>query len=534
MQPGLFPVSLPVSLPVLLPVLALAWATSPDARTGVPATETGPPAVVLPLLTPPPPDPGQRRQWLRARLDELFGLPSLASAKVSVLVSEPEGNKIVYARGEKTALNAASNVKIVTSAAALALLGPEYRWRTAVYGPARSGARWLEPGGVLAGDLVLRGTGDPALVTQDLAALAADLASLGLRRVRGGLVVDATFFDGAGLGPAYDQKSESAAFRSPSSAASLDGNAVTVTITPGPTAGAPARVAVDPASPYFVVAGQVITARSGPAVPIVETGNAGDGRTRVALAGRIRAGSEPRTFSRRVVHPELFLGHTFKQILQKRGVAIDKPLRVAPLPAEGWRALAAHHSPPLAIVAHDLNKRSSNFAAEQVIRTLGAEVIGVPGTWNKGLEAVGRYLESVGIPRSRYRMDNGAGLYDSNRFSAEQIATVLRAVLRDFRISGEFLASLAVAGADGTLAQRMAGTVAERYVRAKTGSLANVSCLSGVAGAPGQRPLVFAILMNDLVNPLEARAIQDRAAEILVSYLDPASPAPPPGAPKGP
>ena len=95
-------------------------------------------------------------------------------------------------------------------------------------------------------------------------------------------------------------------------------------------------------------------------------------------------------------------------------------------------------------------------------------------------------------------MMNGSGLYDSNRFSAEQIVTILRAASRDFRISAEFLSSLAVAGTDGTIAHRMGGTLAERYVRAKTGTLATVSCLSGFAGSPGQTPLVFSILMNDV------------------------------------
>jgi D-alanyl-D-alanine carboxypeptidase/D-alanyl-D-alanine-endopeptidase (penicillin-binding protein 4) len=160
-----------------------------------------------------------------------------------------------------------------------------------------------------------------------------------------------------------------------------------------------------------------------------------------------------------------------------------------------------------------------------VVRTLGAEVVGRPGSWDKGLEAVARYLDSIGVARASYKMANGSGLYDSNRFSAEQIAAVLRAAMRDFRIAGEFLASLAVAGADGTLGHRMAGTVAERYIRAKTGTLANVSCLSGIAGAPGQRPVVFSILMNDVPNPFEARAIQDRAAELLVSFLEPERPA---------
>jgi D-alanyl-D-alanine carboxypeptidase/D-alanyl-D-alanine-endopeptidase (penicillin-binding protein 4) len=474
----------------------------------------------------PPPSPAERSAWLRSRLDDLLGQPSLAGARISVIVTDSDAGKVIYARGEKTGLNAASNVKLVTSAAALSLLGPEYRWKTAVYGPARSpaqtGGRWLDPGGELPGDLYLRGSGDPTLDAQALAELAGSLSALGLRRVRGALVVDATLFDGARLGPAYDQKTESAAFRAPSSAASLEGNAVTVTVVPGAAAGAPARVVVEPPSPYFIVAGRITTAARGPAVPTIETSDAGGVQTRITVGGRVLLGSEPRAYSRRVVHPDVFVGQTFRRSLDRRGIAVDKPLRIGPLPADGWRMLASHDSPPLAVVVQDLNKRSSNFASEQVLRTLGAEVIGAPGTWDKGLEATARYLESLGVQRPSYRMTNGAGLYDSNRFSAEQVALVIRAALRDFRIAGEFLASLSVAGADGTLAQRMGDTGAARYVRAKTGTLANVSCLSGVAGAPGQRPLVFSFLMNDLANPAAARAIQDRAAEILVAFLEPA------------
>jgi D-alanyl-D-alanine carboxypeptidase/D-alanyl-D-alanine-endopeptidase (penicillin-binding protein 4) len=158
--------------------------------------------------------------------------------------------------------------------------------------------------------------------------------------------------------------------------------------------------------------------------------------------------------------------------------------------------------------------------AEQVVRTLGAEIVGRPGTWEKGLEAVARYLAAIGVPRGSYQMTNGSGLYDSNHFSAEQITAVLRSASRDFRISAEFLSSLAVAGTDGTIAHRMAGTLAERYVRAKTGTLATVSCLSGFAGSPGHVPIIFSILMNDIASAAEARRAQDRVAELLVAYLE--------------
>ena len=472
--------------------------------------------------TPPPPaDPDARKAWLKARLDELGSQPGLAGAKIGLLVADFETGQIIYAHNEKMPLNAASNVKLVTSAAAISRLGPEYRWRTVVYGPTTSGGRTFNASGELSGDLYLRGSGDPTLTTEDLASLAMALAGQGLRRVRGGLVIDASAFEGGTLGPGYDQKNETAAYRAPSSAASLNSNAVLVTALPGPKARAPARITIDPASPYFVVTGRIVTAGlTGPAVPMVETGDL-DEQTRITLSGRIRLGSEPRPFLRRVVHPEWFLGHTFREVLKRHGITIDKPLRLGTVPAEGFRTLASHDSPALAVVLHDLNKRSSNFAAEQVLRTLGGEVVGRPGSWDKGLEAVARHLESLGIQRNSYKMTNGSGLYDSNRFTAAQLVTVMRAALRDFRIASEYLASLAVAGIDGTLGQRMGTSPAHRYVRAKTGTLANVSSLSGVVGAPGEKPLLFSMLVNDVASPVSARVAQDRAAEAMVLYLDP-------------
>jgi D-alanyl-D-alanine carboxypeptidase/D-alanyl-D-alanine-endopeptidase (penicillin-binding protein 4) len=467
----------------------------------------------------PPRDPVERRAWLDARLDELWTTPVLAKAKISAIVLESDSGKILYAHGEKTALNAASNVKIVTSSAALSLLGPEYRWRTtlAIVGP--PGGPPLPAGGELGGDLYLRGAGDPTLSTEDLATMVGDLAALGLHKVRGSLVIDDSLFDGGYVPPAYDQKNESTPSRAASSAASLNDNVVAVTIIPGAAAGAPARVVIDPASPYFTVAGRVVTATSGPAVPGVETKEEG-GRTRVSVSGRVRLGADPRTVYRRVAQPSLFLGQTLRQLLEKRGIAIGGSVRVGAAPAQGLRVLAAHDSAPLAVVVQELNKRSNNFTAEQILRTLGAEIGGHPGNWDKGLKAVARYLAGLDIKVGSYQMMNGSGLYDSNRFSSEQIATILRGAAHDFRISAEFLASLAVAGTDGTIAHRMGGTLAERYVRAKTGTLANVSCLSGFAGSPGRTPLVFSIIVNDVPNPNDARRAQDRAAELLVAYLE--------------
>ena len=501
-------------------------AAEPEVPVGKPSgrpvlANTPRPPTAADLAKPPPKDPVARREWLRTQLDEVFGSPTLAKAKVGVMVVEAETGKTVYARSDKTLLNAASNVKIVTSAAALGMLGPEYRWKTTLSASVSPFGPLLSPGGELTGDLFLRGFGDPTLSTQDLHAMIGDLVALGLRKIHGGVVVDESFFDRTHVGPGYDQKSESYASRAPSSAASLNGNVVSVTVVPGPSPGTLARILLEPASPYFTVSGRIVSSGEGPAAHTIETQDDGHGHTVILVSGRVRAGSEPHTLYRRVIDPPGYLGNTLRQLLERRGISVAKAVvRVAAAPVQGLRILSTHESAPLGVAAHDLNKRSNNFAAEQVLRTLGAEIVGRPGTWDRGLEAVARYLATAGVARGSYVMTNGSGLYESNRFSAEQITQVVRAAMRDFRISAEFQASLAVAGTDGTIAHRMTGTLAERFVRAKTGTLATASCLSGIAGSPGHIPLVFSVLMNDVANAGEARRLQDRAAELLVAYLE--------------
>jgi D-alanyl-D-alanine carboxypeptidase/D-alanyl-D-alanine-endopeptidase (penicillin-binding protein 4) len=464
---------------------------------------------------------------LKTALDEALAAPTLAKSKIGVLVIESDGGKPLYARGERTALNAASNVKIVTSAAALALLGPEYRWRTTVSAAAGPKGSPFGPGGEIAGDLFLKGFGDPALGTQDLAAMVNDLAAMGCKRVKGAIVADESFFDGTHVGPAYDQKNDSTPSRAPSAALSLTGNVIEITVIPGNKAGAAARVIVDPPSAAFTVTGRIVTAATGPTLTTIDTRDDPGGHTQIVVSGRARLGSEPRSTKRRVTNPPLFAAHVLKALLERRGISVAMPPRLGATPGQGMRILASHESPPMGVIAHDLNKRSNNFVAEQVLRTLGAEIIGRPGTWEKGLEAVARYLTALGIHKGAYQMTNGSGLYDSNRFSAEQIASVLRGAMRDFRIAAEFMSSLAIAGTDGTIGHRMGNTPAERFVRAKTGTLAGASCLSGFAGSPGHAPLIFSILMNEVPSATDARRVQDRIAELLVAYIEADAPVKP-------
>jgi len=466
-----------------------------------------------PVVSSPSGTPAEKLSWLSSQIDAALGDPLLAKAALGVAVTDVESGQRLYARNDALALNPASNTKLVTTAAALAMLGPEYRWRTIVYADSRA------VGGEIKGRLYLKGHGDPTLVVEDLWKLVSELWSHGVRKVSGELVVDDTFFDDVRLGPGFEQKQEDLPFRAPNGALSVNYNAVGVNVLPGASDGAPARVVIDPQTPYFVVTNEVRTVAGARTRITVESKEAPD-HTEILVKGRIRVGDPGRTQARRVAHPDLYTANAFRELCARRGIKITGAITRAPTPASAV-ALAAHYSLPLGVAVRDVNKHSNNFMAEQILKTLGAETGGRPGTWQKGLDAVAGFLERLGIGHADYKMKNGSGLYDSNRFTAAQFVTLLRTAHKDFRWAADFVGSLAVAGADGTIGHRMEGSLAERFVRAKSGTLQGVSCLAGYAGAPGKAPLAFAILMNNLTDQAGpvARHAQDTIAEALVAYL---------------
>lgn len=486
-----------------------------------PAPAAGSPVLQQPAMAPPA-DPAARVRWLNSRIDEVLATSPLGRAKVGVSVLELESGRLLYARNDALALNPASNVKLITTAAALSLLGPEFRFKTVLYIDRewRSGRA----------NLYLRGYGDPTLQIEDLWRLCGELSARGIRSVAD-VVIDDTYFDEQRIGPGFDQKPEDAAFRAPQGAVSVNLNAVGVRVLPGGGDGAPARVLVDPPSPYFLVHNEARTVGRGRTSLVVESkeeeGAApGHERTVLRVRGVIKTSDGGQEFWKRIAHPDLYTGHSLRELLVRRGIKVSGKVVRGAVPQTAV-LLGTHYSAQLGVLVRDINKRSNNFMAEQVLKALGAEIGGKPGTWRKGLDAVARYMEGLGIPPSRYQMNNGSGLYDANRFAAAQLTAVLRAVSRDFRYAADFIGSLGVAGADGTIGHRMSGGLAERFIRAKTGTLLGVSCLSGYASAPAQSgqaargPLAFSILMNDLPEDggPTARQVQDAIGETLVLYL---------------
>jgi D-alanyl-D-alanine carboxypeptidase/D-alanyl-D-alanine-endopeptidase (penicillin-binding protein 4) len=513
----------------------------PAAAADSESSPSPPPAdkAAVPPLTPPPSDPTQRMRWLGERIDLLVQQIIADRARVGIAVLDVDSGRLLYGRSDNVQFNIASNVKLFTSAAALALLGPEYRFKTALYGERDKDRSELK-------SLYLRGYGDPTLSTEDLWRLTSELSARGIKKIKGDIFIDDTFFDEQRVAPAFEQKNEDRGYRAPQGAVSLNYNAVGVHVYPGLAEGQPARVLVDPPSPYFIISNETRTVQAGRtslAVESQEEKDAPPGRehTLIRVRGTIKLGDSGQDYSKRIAHPDLYAAWTLYELLTRRGIQVGgKPSRgTAPQTAQ---MIDFHYSQPLGVLVRDVNKRSNNFMAEMVLKGLGADSSGRPGSWQKGLQAVSRYLEGLGILPGKYQMQNGSGLYDSNRFTPAQVVTLLRAAYRDFRISADFVASLALAGADGTIFHRMSGSIAERYVRAKTGTLNGVSCLSGFAGAPlsaaasMRSPLAFSVLINDHEDSAAAKRLQDSVVEALVAYqaVPGGMVAAPPSAPGGP
>ncbi len=457
-------------------------------------------ALALPAKGAPPAAPGgPPPAALREAIDAVVARSALAGARVGICVLSLDTGATLYARDADTLLNPASNVKLFTSAAALARLGPEYRFETEA---------WLDAAGLNGGHpraLYLRGKGDPTLTTERLWVLAGDLQHLGLKRV-GDLVLDESWFDAERIGAGFDQESGDKSYLAPAGALSLNFNTVAVHVAPGERRGAAGRVELEPDSSYFELVNRTRTVGTGAARRVMVSSMPGGqgGRQRIVVEGRLPAGGRPAVSWRKIDDPAQYLGQTLRRLLELRGVRVTGKVRLGAVP-EGAQLFHVAESEPLSDVVRRLSKSSNNFIAEQLLKTLGAAAAGPPGSWASGLTAVEGFLSSLGLRRGSYVMKNGSGLNDANRFSARQTARLLAALWRRFPLAPEFLASLPVAGKDGTMRWRLEGPETAGRVRAKTGSLDGVNSLSGYVETVDGERLAFAILVNDA--PVKAAAM---------------------------
>jgi D-alanyl-D-alanine carboxypeptidase/D-alanyl-D-alanine-endopeptidase (penicillin-binding protein 4) len=475
------------------PLPVAAAPAAPNSARAVP--ETAPPgsaaAAQEPASAPPPASPSapphvwKGGEFQRA-LSELSQWAKKNGGELGAELSDVASGAVLGSVAASTPENPASNQKIVTTAAVLRHFGASFRFKTSVCG-ARAGD------GVPA--LVLRGSGDPSLSSEDLRALAKTLAQAGIKHV-GELLLDQSFFDAHYVPPAFEQQpQEWAAFRAPVSAVSLDRNVTTLNVAPTEL-GQPAKVWFDPEG-FVDVTGEVRTEKLERAQNVKLTLKESGTRLAALVAGGIQPNSAAFHWSRRASDPSLLAGYGFRVALEAEGVHVSGKIAVG---GENEQTeLTAQESKPLSEILPELGKDSDNFYAETLLKDLGAKVKGAPGTSANGAAVVLDFLREIDALDPGTRISNGSGLFDANRISAHTLVKTLLHAYRDPATGSVFVDQLAVGGVDGTLKHRFAAFKKQRSIHAKTGTLDTAIALSGFAFRPdGSSPVAFSLIVSGL------------------------------------
>lgn len=518
----------PIAL--VLAVLGAAAATAAAPGAGAATPQAPPPASVAAA----PAYADAAAQELARDLEQVLRESGWPADRWSVMVMSLDGGDTLFAHQPSAGLVPASNMKLFTTAAALHYLGADYRYSTylAGTGPLRQG--------VLEGDLVIYGTGDPTVSGKFYEgeepvweALADSLVALGVRRVSGDVVGDASYFEGPGTGAGWQTTYITHTYAAPASALSFNDNVATLRVTPAADAGAPPNIEVLPGGTLEIQnqATTVVSARTR-----IEVKRASYDAPLV-LTGQIQRGSSDVWRAVPVPDPAFFAASALAEVLAKRGIQVDGAVRSindpAASPITGRRVfapaledgrppiqtLAAHQSPPLLEILKVINKRSHNVYAEAVLRTVGRVATG-HGSVQGGAAAVAALLGESAPAAAGIHIDDGSGLSVQNRASARSFVELL-AFMEKSPHRDAYLETLPEAAVDRGL-RRMQQTAAAGNLRAKTGTIDRVSSLSGYVRAANGELLAFSILSNDVPSTWKAKRIEDRIGARLASFDRPA------------
>ncbi|WP_424535956.1 D-alanyl-D-alanine carboxypeptidase/D-alanyl-D-alanine endopeptidase [Sphaerisporangium viridialbum] len=443
-------------------------------------------------------------------LDQILNASNLAVARSGVVVKSASTGEQLYAQDPGKVFLPASNTKLLTSTAAVDTLGLDYRFTTSVLS---SGHRL---GSTLAGDLYLRGTGDPTMLAADYDALAAKVAGSGVKVVTGRLVADDTWFDDVRLGtdwawddePYYYAAQISALTASPDT--DYDAGSVIVSVAPGASAGAAAKVTTTPPTDYITIENHATTG----AETDVQV-NRVHGTNKVVITGTV-AGKYDEWVT--VDDPTGYAASLFRKALAKHGVRVLGTTGRGATP-EAAKSVAQRDSMPLSELLVPFLKLSNNMHAEILTKAMGRKVSG-KGTWDAGLAVALGFAAKNGVKAVRLR--DGSGLSRLDGVTPGELTGFL-ITMRSKPWFKTWYDALPIAGnsdrfTGGTLRSRMAGTPAANNVHAKTGSLTSVTGLSGYVTSADGEPLVFSILTNNYLTGSPKTTVEDAIAVRLAQF----------------
>ena len=469
----------------------------------------------------------QEVEQLRTRLATAFDAPVWRGATWGVMVLSLDTGDTLFAIEPNEPLAPASNLKLLTTAAALRILGTDYRFRTYL----------LTEGdvvnGVLRGDLVLYGTGDPGISDRFYRSkdevfrmLIGQLVDLGIHTVEGDLVGDASFLSGPLRPEGWHPNDLNDGFAGAVSALSFNENVLSFRVVAGPAGTTPTVLTIPQHAGLEIVnAARTVTADARPRIAILRD----DPLEPVRVEGRLLAGAKDVWREMTVPVPAHFAASVFRATLEEHGVTLLGEVRTVDEPAEsvvdrlsapamgrrGSRILARHVSDPLSVYLAVINKESNNLFAELVFRTLGRVTSGVSSP-EASAAAVRTALGEVGVDMSDVVQLDGSGLSAGSRVSASTFVEVIERMAASPTWL-EYWGSLPQAGTRRELG-RMFGTPAAGNLRAKTGTIEGVSALTGMVRSRSGERLAFSLLVNNTRSNSRAKAVENQVGAILASF----------------
>ena len=483
--------------------------------------------VLLVIIAHPAISESQDVERLQEQLTETFAGGSWGDAQWGALIYSLDSGDTLFAISPDSAMAPASNMKLLTTAAALHRLGPEYRFRTYVLSdaPVRDS--------VLQGDLTLYGTGDPGISDRFYGRkdevfhrLIDDLEAAGISEISGDLIADASFFPGPLRDQGWEPRDLNEHFTAGVSALSYNENVVSFRIMPGPVGAVPRVETVPPHSALEVEnTAETVTGRARPRLAILRD----HPLEPVRITGRIPSNSRDVWRQMTVAVPADFVARSFRAALEERGITVHGETRRVEFPIEsrigrisapaigrpGPRVLARHTSRPLSDYLEIVNKESNNLFAELIFRAVGRADSGV-GSPEASADAVRRTLIALGVNTAGLRQIDGSGLAGTNRVSAASFVDLIRR-MSDGPLWPEYWASLPRAGTRRELG-RMYRTAAADNLRAKTGTIDGVSALSGMVRSQDGERLAFSLMVNGSPSQTRAKRVENQIGARLAEF----------------
>lgn len=435
----------------------------------------------------------------------------------------------LFQRNSNKSFMPASNVKLYTTAAALVLLGPGFRYQTDLY---YEGA--IEDS-VLYGSLIVRGSGDPTFGgrfhdddrTWIFRKWAGSIKEAGIARIEGDIIGDDSIFDDIPLGLGWAWDNLSYWYSAQLSGLSYNENCIDVKII-GTKKGRPAKIMYEPfETSYVSIINNTLTVH--PDSSRKSRYHRFEGTNDINIFSLVPEGDTVKT-SLSVHNPTLFFTHVFKETLIREGIPVFGGIReMAKVPIKPDytnRAvlLTGYDSVPLAEIISAINKDSRNLYADQLLKTIGlldTEYHPAPGSHEGGIKVQLDFLDYAGLDTSRVLLVDGSGLSRRNMITPEMTTTLLAYMWNhpDKYIRDAFIESLPVAGIDGTLEDRFLSGPSYNNARAKTGFVSNVRSLSGYVTSYGDSPLVFSIMSNHYTAPTkEINKLHEQIVNLLAGY----------------